>query len=93
MENLSERAVEQLITEDIETIAEHFQRVFNETVQNVRRPNVLVVGITGAGKSSLINAVFGGRLAQVGDGVPVTQHYTRFVLPDKPVIGMLYVKL
>ena len=40
---------------------------------------------TGSGKSSLINAMFGGRFANVGDAVPLTQHYALFSPADKPV--------
>lgn len=37
------------------------------------RVNILVAGKTGIGKSTLINAVFQGNLAETGDGRPVTQ--------------------
>lgn len=56
-------------------------RPFMEANANARtgygRFNLAVVGGTGVGKSSLINAVFGRDLAQVGKGLPVTRgvHY------------------
>ena len=37
------------------------------------RVNVLIAGRTGVGKSTLINAVFHGRLAKTGQGKPVTK--------------------
>ena len=82
-----EKALQELITEDVETIAEHFSSLFAECLRNVRKPNILVAGITGAGKSSLVNSIFGAKLASVGDGLPVTQCYKRFAPPDKPVIS------
>lgn len=41
------------------------------------RFNLAVIGATGVGKSSLVNAVFGRDLAKVGKGLPVTRgvHY------------------
>lgn len=35
--------------------------------------NILIIGKTGIGKSTLINAIFGKQMAQTGDGAPVTQ--------------------
>eukprot|EP00002_Diphylleia_rotans_P016111 TRINITY_DN3130_c0_g1_i5.p1 TRINITY_DN3130_c0_g1~~TRINITY_DN3130_c0_g1_i5.p1 ORF type:complete len:377 (+),score=75.40 TRINITY_DN3130_c0_g1_i5:408-1538(+) len=46
----------------------------------------MLAGITGAGKSSVINTVFGVNLAKVGVGSPVTVNFTRYEIPDTPVI-------
>src|SRR4051812_33127463 len=42
-----------------------------------RRMNLLIVGKTGTGKSTLVNAVFGDEVASTGVGRPVTRdlHY------------------
>ncbi len=45
-----------------------------------------VAGVTGAGKSSLVNAIFGAGMAAVGVGQPVTQHFSRFAPTDMPVV-------
>lgn len=47
--------------------------------------NILIVGKTGYGKSTLINTIFGEKLAQSGTGKPITQeitHYTSAKQPD-----------
>jgi predicted GTPase/uncharacterized protein (DUF697 family) len=44
-------------------------------IKKIKAPNILVVGATGTGKSSLINAVFGSKLADVGVGFPVTKDF------------------
>lgn len=41
-------------------------------------PNIVVIGKTGAGKSSLINAVFGKELAKTGTGLAVSDAFIRY---------------
>ena len=41
-------------------------------------PNIIVAGVTGAGKSTLINAVFGEELANTGTGKPVTDEMNEY---------------
>ncbi len=52
-------------------------------------PNIVVIGRSGVGKSSLINRVFGANLAATGAGRPITRYYRRYtdqhiVLFDTP---------
>ena len=49
-----------------------------EEIKKLKAPNIAVIGGTGVGKSSLINAVFGRDLARIGAGLPVTQEFCRY---------------
>jgi len=51
----------------------------------VKKPVILLLGGSGAGKSSLVNAVFGKQLAEIGNGLPVTQDYSVFKDDDMDV--------
>jgi len=53
--------------------------------QGIGKVNIVVVGKTGVGKSTLINAVFQGELAKTGVGRPVTQHTQEISKPGLPV--------
>lgn len=53
--------------------------------QGLGKVNIVVVGKTGVGKSTLINAVFQGELARTGTGCPVTQHTQEISKPGVPV--------
>ena len=46
---------------------------FRDAQRGIGRFNLAVFGLTGAGKSTLVNAVFGEDLARTGIGAPVTQ--------------------
>lgn len=47
--------------------------------------NIMVAGITGTGKSTLINAVFGEDFAETGFGRPVTQSINEYNSADLPI--------
>ena len=44
-----------------------------EALRQRGRANIVIAGKTGVGKSTLVNAVFQGNLAETGDGRPVTK--------------------
>ncbi len=48
--------------------------------------NILLMGATGVGKSSLINGLFGQEVAKAGVGKPVTQHLEKYVNEEKGLI-------
>lgn len=50
-----------------------FAAEFEKIKKDIKKPNVLIAGGTGVGKSSLINHIFGQELATVGTGRPVTR--------------------
>ena len=65
---------QQEIQLDLGDLAAQAKEVFKGAIQGLSsRLNVLIVGKTGVGKSTLINAVFGDAVAKTGSGKPITQ--------------------
>lgn len=62
-----------------------FQKQAEEEKRRMGRVNILVAGKTGAGKSTLVNAVFGETVARTGMGRPVTQDIAWYEPPNLPV--------
>ena len=57
-----------------------------EEVEKMHPINILLVGKTGVGKSTLINNVFRERLAETGIGRPVTKHLRRIAKEGVPIV-------
>jgi uncharacterized protein (DUF697 family)/predicted GTPase len=53
--------------------AELLKQKLEEALKQRGKVNIVVAGKTGVGKSTLVNAVFQGNLAETGDGRPVTK--------------------
>ncbi len=48
--------------------------------------NILLMGATGVGKSSLINGLFGQEVAKAGIGKSVTQHLKKYIDEEKGLV-------
>ncbi|WKS95428.1 GTPase [Riemerella columbina] len=66
-------------------LSKQFQREFEELKKNIKSPNVLVLGQTGVGKSSLINTIFGKDLAAISHTKPKTRGFYRYSSDKEPV--------
>lgn len=64
-------------------------RAINDALEQALRQmgiaNIIIAGKTGVGKSTLINSVFQGRMAETGQGKPVTQHTKKITKKGVPV--------
>jgi uncharacterized protein (DUF697 family)/GTPase SAR1 family protein len=65
--------------------AELFSHDRQREVERLGHANILIIGQTGVGKSTLINAVFRKPLARAETGRPVTKVIERFEDPEVPV--------
>lgn len=77
---------EEDFVDDASCLVSEFQKAYCKVSNGLRKPNVLVTGITGAGKSSIINAVFGKNVAKTAAGYPVTQHFVKYSSDDMRVV-------
>ncbi|HEY1097668.1 MAG TPA: GTPase, partial [Myxococcota bacterium] len=66
-------------------VSDSVRRALDEALRRRGRVNILIAGKSGVGKSTLINAVFQGQLAETGQGRPVTKHAREITKPDVPV--------
>lgn len=71
---------------DLQNVENKFKEEFDNFKQTIQKPNILLIGGTGVGKSSLINTCFGEQLAKVGVGKPITQNMESFSCDSVPVV-------
>lgn len=74
--------IDQLTAERIEAA---YAAARDEEIRSRRPVTVLVAGNTGAGKSTLINTVFGREVARTGTGRPVTEDVVEYVSEVPPL--------
>jgi uncharacterized protein (DUF697 family) len=61
------------------------EAIANEALRERGHANVFLVGRAGVGKSTLVNTVFDGHLARVGQGRPVTRQTRVYTRPGMPL--------
>jgi uncharacterized protein (DUF697 family)/GTP-binding protein EngB required for normal cell division len=72
-------------TIDVSGMADKFLAELKDYKKSIKRPNILILGQTGVGKSSLINCIFGKELAAVSDVKPETRGFHSYSDPNTPV--------
>lgn len=78
---------QQEVSVDFSAILKQAQERYDEAKNTINneRLNILILGKTGVGKSTLINAIFGKELAKAGQGKPVTQEIESYT-DDKGLV-------
>lgn len=69
----------------VDGLTQLFQSTLLEAEAEMGHCNVMIIGKTGVGKSTLVNAVFKDELATTGVGRPVTQHIRQYTKPKCPI--------
>lgn len=77
-------ALEQIDTSEIDRNFAKYRSMFQKQSYQ-GKPAVLVIGRTGAGKSTLINQIIGQNVAQVGAGEPITQDFKLYGSEQLPI--------
>ena len=68
-----------------ENFYEKIKEEWAKAQNRLKRVNILATGKTGAGKSTLINAIFRKKLAEASVGRPVTSGIQYYEIPDLPI--------
>lgn len=70
---------------DVNKLVDDCMNAVREKIKSLNTLNVVIVGKTGVGKSTLINSVFRENLAETGIGRPVTQHMRKISKKGMPI--------
>lgn len=70
---------------DTDKMAQQCVDAINEKIKNLKKLNIIVIGKSGVGKSTLINSLFRGNFAETGVGRPVTSEIRKLEKKDYPL--------
>ena len=70
---------------DTDKMAQQCLDAINDKIRNLKTLNIIVIGKSGVGKSTLINSLFRGNFAETGLGRPVTSEIRKKVKKDFPL--------
>lgn len=70
---------------DTDQMAQQCINAINDKIKNLKTLNIIVIGKSGVGKSTLINSLFRGNFVQTGLGRPVTSEIRKIVKKDYPL--------
>ncbi|WP_229548742.1 GTPase [Nostoc sp. CHAB 5836] len=69
----------------LEQIVDKFLEELKKAKRELGQFNILIIGKIGVGKSTLINSVFDGKLADTGVGKSITQEIKQYTKKDCPI--------
>ncbi len=86
VKDVSKQPVVQNITEAAKNSKSlNIRQIIDDAIEKIGHANIIVAGKTGVGKSTLVNAVFKGNLAETGVGKPITQFMKEYSKEGEPV--------
>ena len=71
--------------EDFSEVYDFIKEIGEKEMEKLKTVNILVAGNNGVGKSTVINEIFGKKVAKVGTGRPVTQQITKYESDTSPI--------
>jgi len=72
-------------TQDSKSMVDQFFQKYEEIRKKMKRVNIMVIGKSGVGKSTLINSIFREEIATTGVGKPVTAHLHKYEKENVPL--------